>query len=129
MEPDLSKFLTIRKMRAIHSTQYDNVNRLYVLNVTFQGERNQETIFLPEWLLQPPEVVAVKDELAHVTVEIDIDESSPSLEISRSKENSQKNHSKLPMTAIEELRQKVKQGSSSTQKKEEEEFEYSNLLL
>ena len=128
METQLSQSLTIRKMKSIHSTLYDKDNKLYVLNVSFQGEAHQEAIFLPEWILEPPDMESIKEEIGHKTVEVDIDESSLSLEISKSKDMSSANQIKLPKTALEELREKAMEIGLSIQKKEEEEEESKCLV-
>ena len=116
-------------MKTIHSTLYDTDNRVYVLNVSFQGEAHQEDIFLPEWILEPPDMESVKEEIGHKTVEVHIDESSLSLEISKSKDVSSAIQTKLPKTALEELREKAKEIGLSIQKKEEEEEEESKCFV
>ena len=73
MKGNTEKSMVVRKMTHIHSTQYDAQNKLYILAVNFNGGMKKENIYLPEWILEPPDTIVTKVQQWYETQEINLD--------------------------------------------------------
>ena len=122
MEGTEQSQVIIRKLKTIHSTEYDPVNRLYVLTVTFFNEYRKETIFLPEHIFEPPVASSLKIEMPNKnrTVEIELEESSDAISHTVHNEEVEEPIVPFQINVLEEIRKKAREERRQTEEKEEE---------